>query len=175
MMPAAVCEPRACVGARTGSRRGSSNSVRSVEGARAPSGHRASGPAFRPHPGRPSDEELLCRYRDTRNPGDFAELVGRYAGALYRYLSRYLGDPALAEDVLQDTFLRVHAKCHLFRDGWHARAWLYSVATRRAIDTLRALRRQSSTIDVELSDETYHSVVDLLATDEPGPLDELFE
>jgi RNA polymerase sigma-70 factor (ECF subfamily) len=76
----------------------------------------------------PSDEELLGRYRDTRRPEDFTELVRRFSGELGLYLTRYLGDSVLAEDVLQETFLRVHARCGLYQDGLPARSWLYAVA-----------------------------------------------
>src|SRR3954451_16020848 len=55
-----------------------------------------------------SDEELLSRYRESGRTADFDELVRRYERELYRYLVRYLGDAALAEDVFQNTFLQVH-------------------------------------------------------------------
>ena len=122
----------------------------------------------------PSDEDLLGRYRDARRPEDFAELVRRHSGGLGRYLARYLGDAALAEDVLQDTFLRVHARCGLYRDGWPARPWLYAVALHRAVDALRRSRRLPTVrLDAPLAADEPGSLVELLADDEPGPLEEL--
>lgn len=126
-----------------------------------------------------SDEMLLGRYRDARRPEDFVELLRRYSGELSRYLSRYLGDAALAEDVLQDTFLLVHTKCGLYRDGWPARPWLYSVAIHRAVDALRRSRRLPTTrLDGPSSaDEAAEpgSLLEMLAGAEPGPLEELQE
>jgi RNA polymerase sigma-70 factor (ECF subfamily) len=125
-------------------------------------------------PASASDEDLLVRYRDARRPEDFAELFRRHSSALGRYLTRYLGDAALVEDVLQDTFFQIHAKCGLYRDGWAARPWLYAIAIHRAID---ALRRSTRLPVVRL--ESPHradeagSFVELLASAEPGPLDEL--
>jgi RNA polymerase sigma-70 factor, ECF subfamily len=126
-----------------------------------------------------SDEELLSRYRDTRRPEHFAELFRRYSGELGRYLTRYLGDAALAEDVLQDTFLRVHAKCGLYRDGWPARPWLYAVAIHRAVDALR-LSRRLPTVRLDpahMAGEEVEpgSLLEVLASAEPGPLEELQE
>jgi len=122
----------------------------------------------------PSDEDLLGRYRDARRPEDFAELFRRHSGELYRYLVRYLGDEALAEDVLQDTFYQVHAKCGLFREGWAARPWLYAVALHRAVDTLRRSRRlPTARLDAPVSADGPGSLVDLLAGDGPEPLEEL--
>ncbi len=64
-----------------------------------------------------SDEVLLTRYRDAGRTADFDALVHRYEPELYRYLARYLGDRALAEDVFQNTFLQVHLKRGLYEDG----------------------------------------------------------
>src|SRR6516162_2931594 len=88
-----------------------------------------------------SDEALLSRYRDEGRTPEFDELVRRYEGELYRYLSRYLGDPSLAEDVFQNTFLQVHLKRGLYEDGRPVRPWLYAIATHQAVDSLRKAGR----------------------------------
>lgn len=124
-----------------------------------------------------SDEDLLGRYRDGRRAEDFAELFRRYSGELGRYLGRYRGDSALAEDVLQETFLRVHARCDTYRDGWPARSWLYAIASHCAVDTLRRSSRLP-TIRLDgpcAADEPVDcgSLLEVLASDEPGPLEEL--
>lgn len=95
-------------------------------------------------PARLSDEALLARYRDDRRPEDFAELHRRYSRELSNYLARYLGNATLAEDVLQEVFLCVHAKCGLYQDGWPARPWLYAIAIHKAVDTLRRARRHAA-------------------------------
>lgn len=126
-----------------------------------------------------SDEDLLSRYRDARRPEDFTELYRRYSAELGRYLGRYLGDRAMAEDVLQDAFLQVHAKCGLYQDGWAAKPWLYAVAMHRAVDALRRARRLPAIrIDRPHSeDEDVETValVDLLSSTEPGPLQKMQE
>ncbi len=120
------------------------------------------------------DEDLLGRYRDQRNPEDFAEIFRRHSGELYRYLARYLGDPALAEDVLQDTFLRIHAKCGLYRDGCPARPWLYAIAIHRAVDTLRRSGRTPTLrLDPPPAESEAGSLVDLLTSPGAGPLEQL--
>ncbi len=88
-----------------------------------------------------SDAELLCRYRDHCDSSAFNELVRRYAGGLFRHLKGYLNDRVPAEDVLQNTFLQVHLKCGLYRDGCPVRPWLYAIATNQAIDALRKVKR----------------------------------
>ena len=121
-----------------------------------------------------SDEELMSRYRDLARAEDFNELVRRYERELYRYLARYLGDPALADDVFQNTFLQVHLKRNLYEEGRPLRPWLYSIATHQAVDALRKKGRHP-TLSLDQSagsggDNEVGSLVDLLVGEGPGPL-----
>jgi RNA polymerase sigma-70 factor, ECF subfamily len=84
-----------------------------------------------------SDEELLLEYRDRQDRPAFEELVRRYEKELFGYLRNYLGDPEMAEDVFQQTFLQVHLKCDQFEPERKLRPWLYAVATNQAIDFQR--------------------------------------
>ena len=125
-----------------------------------------------------SDEELLTRYRDKGQTEDFDALVHRYENELYRYLSRYLGDPSLAEDVFQNTFLQVHLKRGLYEDGRPFRPWLYSIATHQAVDALRkAGRHPTISLDQRMSPsgdpDSGGGLIDLLVGDGEGPLSHL--
>ena len=112
-----------------------------------------------------SDESLLSRYRDSADPDDFNELVRRYERELYRYLARYLGNPSLAEDVFQNTFLQVHLKRALYEDGRPVRPWLYSIATHQAVDALRkAGRHPTVSLDRRVGSAGGESPDDRLAT-----------
>ena len=89
-----------------------------------------------------SDEQLLVQYRQTGHRELFAELVRRYERELFNYLRRrYLGDPGMAEDAFQATFLQVHLKCEQFEEGRRFRPWLYTIATNQAIDAQRRNKR----------------------------------
>ena len=68
------------------------------------------------------------------------ELFARHAGELYRYAARFTGDPDLAEDVVQDSFVRLAERPPA--DVRQVRAWLFRVATTVAIDALRGSRRR---------------------------------
>lgn len=120
------------------------------------------------------DEELLRRYRDGES-GAFEFLVRRYERELYGYLCRYLGDRSLAEDVFQNTFLQVHAKSHQFEEGRPFRPWLYTIATRQAIDAMRRSgRTAAASLDQQRAepDGSQRPVGDILEASGPGPLDE---
>jgi RNA polymerase sigma-70 factor (ECF subfamily) len=122
---------------------------------------------------RPTDEELLSRYRETADPEDFNELVRRYERELYRYLVRYLGDPSLADDVFQNTFLQVHLKRALYEEGRPVRPWLYSIATHQAVDALRkAGRHPTVSLDQQIAtgDADPGALINLLVSETPSPL-----
>jgi RNA polymerase sigma-70 factor (ECF subfamily) len=127
----------------------------------------------------PSDEALMTRYRDSGQTADFNELIKRYERELYRYLARYLGDAALAEDVFQNSFLQVHLKRGLYEDGRPFRPWLYAIATHQAVDTLRkAGRHPTVSLDQRstTSDEAEPgALIDMLVNEAPGPLAEIQE
>jgi RNA polymerase sigma-70 factor (ECF subfamily) len=119
-----------------------------------------------------TDEELLSRYRDHGRTEDFDALVHRYEKELYRYLARYLGNPTLADDVFQNTFLQVHLKRGLYEDGRPVRPWLYAIATHQAVDALRkAGRHPTISLDqrAESSETDPSALVDLLVSDVPSP------
>jgi RNA polymerase sigma-70 factor (ECF subfamily) len=80
------------------------------------------------------------------------ELHRAHAKALSQFLVRLtLGDQALAEDLVQETMLRVWRKFDLLPDDVSAvRPWLFTVARNIAIDRARA--RQSRPAEVDIGD-----------------------
>ncbi len=53
-----------------------------------------------------SDEALMLRYRDGEVRA-FEVLLTRHRKPIYNFILRFCLDPALAEDLMQETFLRV--------------------------------------------------------------------
>lgn len=83
-----------------------------------------------------TDEELLLCYREGDSEG-LECLVRRYERPLYGFLARYLGDSHLAEDVFQETFLRLGRAAGEFDASREFRPWLYAIAANLARDALR--------------------------------------
>lgn len=123
-----------------------------------------------------SDEDLLAGFRSGRTEA-FGALVRRYERELYGYLRRYLGGSDLADDVFQNTFLQLYTKAGQYEEGRPVRPWLYTIATHQAIDVLRRNgRHQALSLDQhrkEQADGALHSLVDLLESRGPGPMDQL--
>ena len=64
-------------------------------------------------------------------------LFARHHGEIYAYLIRMLRDPELAADLAQDAFIRAYRAHASLEDPTRARAWLYQIANRVALDEIR--------------------------------------
>lgn len=80
----------------------------------------------------------------------FERLVGLYEEKLFAFIARFTGDRHLAEDVFQQTFIKV-AKNAAAYDGRAAfSTWLYRIARNTAVDELRRRRHDPLHVDPEL-------------------------
>jgi len=123
-----------------------------------------------------SDEELLQRHL-RGEPAAFAGLVERYTPELFRFLMRFLGRRAMAEDVMQETFLQVHVSAADFDAGRRVKPWLFTIAANKARDSLRSRnRRREVSADPPVtngSSESFPSAFELAAGDDELPGAEL--
>ena len=71
----------------------------------------------------------------------FEELFDRYAGSVYGFLVRRLGDVALTEDLHQEAFLRLHRARKSYDPSRPFRAWLFSIVHNLLNDALRMRKR----------------------------------
>jgi RNA polymerase sigma-70 factor (ECF subfamily) len=102
------------------------------------------------------DSALIERLK-RRDPQALAELYDRYGRAAYSLVLRVVRDQAIAEDVVQETFLRVWNRVHSIDSEKGAIGpWLLAVARNRAIDYLRSSAGRDRNTAVEL-DETDHA------------------
>lgn len=68
---------------------------------------------------------------------DSSAVAERYRASIYRYILRLVGEPARADDLTQETFLRVHQRIGGLRDPAAVEAWLYRIATNLCYDGFR--------------------------------------
>lgn len=96
----------------------------------------------RDHAG-PSDELLLAAVCG-RSEAALQSLYDRYADLVYTVALRMVGDRELAQEVLQDVFVRCWNRAQTFRtDRGHVGGWLIGIARNRAIDLLRSRQHQA--------------------------------
>jgi RNA polymerase sigma-70 factor (ECF subfamily) len=104
-------------------------------------------------------------------PDAFDALLARYQNRLYRYLLRLTANRAVAEDLFQDTWLKVITRIHRYDDRRPFEPWLFSVARHLAIDHLRRVAPES--LDEPSEDGQSRSAQ--LGSGEPGTLERLLE
>jgi RNA polymerase sigma-70 factor (ECF subfamily) len=94
-------------------------------------------------------EELVKRAQ-SGSVDDFHRLYRLYAKPVYNFIWRLVGSPSEAEDLTQETFLKVHSELKNLRDVKQFRYWLYRIARNEVYQKLRrSLRRSEVSIDNE--------------------------
>ena len=89
----------------------------------------------------PTDEQLLADYLQGQNDR-FELLVRRHSPELFRFLVRFTGSAASAEDVVQEAFLQVHLSAASFDRSRRFKPWLFTIAANKARDLLRSRSRR---------------------------------
>jgi RNA polymerase sigma-70 factor (ECF subfamily) len=91
----------------------------------------------------------------TGDASAFAELYRQLAPRLRMFLLRLCGSPRLSEDLLQDTFLRIHRARGSFTKGAAAMPWIYAIARNVFLDNVRKGRERSAVAMDELREEPH--------------------
>lgn len=90
---------------------------------------------------KPDDEELIERFQN----GDvyaFDLIVQRYKEPLINFIYYYLGNRLDAEDVVQETFIRLYKKKDMYRKIAKFSTWIYTIASNLAKTELRKRKRR---------------------------------
>jgi RNA polymerase sigma-70 factor (ECF subfamily) len=115
----------------------------------------------------PSDLELMLAVKDGDRTA-FEQLYLRYRDRLYAFLVRYTGDPASAQDLFQETFLRVFRDRGKYEHRAAFSTWLFTIARNLFLDSLKRAATpgtfpEPETATLSIPDPT------------PGPLETLQE
>ena len=78
-----------------------------------------------------------------------------YMPALYSAALRMTRNPADAEDLVQETYLKAYRAFDSFTEGTNLKAWLYRILTNTYINTYRAAKRRPEVADVEDVEDLY--------------------
>ncbi len=85
----------------------------------------------------------------------FSDLAMEHMPALYTAALRMTRNPADAEDLVQETFLKAYRSFDKFEEGTNLRAWLYRILTNTFINSYRAAKRRPEKADVEDVEDLY--------------------
>jgi RNA polymerase sigma-70 factor (ECF subfamily) len=75
------------------------------------------------------------------DPNAFRQLVARYQTRLLNFMYRMIGDRERAEDLVQETFLRVYRHLHRYDPSRKFSTWLYTIGSNLAKNELRNRKR----------------------------------
>lgn len=78
-----------------------------------------------------------------------------FMSQLYAAALRMTRNPADAEDLLQETYLKAYRSFHQFEAGTNLRAWLYRILTNTFINSYRKKKRGPDEVDLEDIDDLY--------------------
>lgn len=87
-----------------------------------------------------NDDACLVERLKKREPRAVAELYDRYGRAVYSLILRIVRNTAVAEDLVQETFLRIWNRVHAFdAERGALGGWMLAVARNRALDYVRSV------------------------------------
>lgn len=95
----------------------------------------------------------LVRRLKRRDPNAMMEVYDRYSRLLYSIVLRAVSNGSIAEDITQETFLRVWNRINTFdEEKGNFEGWLVTVARNRAFDYLRSVRNAPESTFISLTD-----------------------
>lgn len=87
--------------------------------------------------------------KTTSEPRSLEPIAEELMEPLLRYLHRYVGDRALAEDLVQETFIRIGRGLPGFAGRASVRTWAFSIATRVAADHFRRPTNRARIVEID--------------------------
>jgi len=91
----------------------------------------------------------------------FEEVASRLSAPIQHYLERMVGDRATADDLLQETLLRIARGLRHFEGRSSVKTWAFTIATRVATDYFRSPEARARIIDIETAPDLSTSEVDV--------------
>ena len=89
------------------------------------------------------------------DPATFAEQAMPLMSSLYTAALRMTRNPADAEDLVQETYLKAYRAFASFETGTNLKAWLYRILTNTYINAYRAKKRRPEQADVDDVEDLY--------------------
>jgi len=95
----------------------------------------------------PSEAQELARGLRRRDPELLDHLIEQYHYRLFRYLLFLTGNRESAEDLFQETWIRVLERGHQYNEKWKFGTWLFTIARHLFVDYLRRRNPAASASD----------------------------
>lgn len=103
--------------------------------------------ARRAHFSEVRDEDLIVMVQEGQRKA-YDELVSRYKGRLFSFILRMVKDPTLAEELTQETLIRVYIHAAKYREIAKFSTWVFTIATNLVRNKMRQRSRRPYTISL---------------------------
>lgn len=103
-----------------------------------------------------TDEQLMLRLKSGDRQA-LGTLVARYRDRIVSYACRMLGNAELAQDVAQETFVRVYRSAATFREDGRFGPWLYKIATNVCLSEKARRAKEALNVDYDTLEDTRDS------------------
>lgn len=124
----------------------------------------------------PSDEQLLQKHL-AGDPEAFGELYRRYEKGIFFLVRQFISQPAKAEEVFQEVFMKLLERADRFHSEGSFKAWFWSLARNHCIDRIRYQVRRpeipASALGSGEADEA--SLLDRMAVQDPEAETQAYE
>jgi len=106
-----------------------------------------------------SDYELITRFIKGEE-SCFEELIHRHKNKVFAYINLYIRDQALAEDIFQDTFLKViqSVKAGKYSDNGKFLSWVMRIAHNLIIDNFRRVKQMNTISNDNYESDLFNSI-----------------
>ncbi|MAV64854.1 MAG: RNA polymerase subunit sigma-24 [Candidatus Marinimicrobia bacterium] len=98
-------------------------------------------------------DELLIKKFQNGDESSFEILVDKYKNRIYNFIYRYVNDVDLAQDLTQDTFLKLYTRKDTYKEIAKFSTWLYTIAQNLAFTEIRKKKRRKTYSASDLSFE----------------------
>ena len=105
-----------------------------------------------------TDEQLMLRLKDGDRQA-FDAIVKRYRDRMVSYAFRMVGSAELAQDVAQETFVRVYKSASTFRDDGRLAPWLYRIASNVCLSERTKRAKEALNVDYDTLEDMHDSGV----------------
>ena len=137
-----------------------------------------------------TDEQLMSLFQ-AGDENAYIALVNRYKDKLINFIFHYLKDSESAEDVVQDTLIKLYQKKHYYKEIAKFSTWLYTIAKNLANTELRKRKNRKTTLlsrfstddktfeipsdDLEIGQQVQTYIVNKIIKDAVNQLSEKFK
>jgi RNA polymerase sigma-70 factor (ECF subfamily) len=134
----------------------------------------------------PEVDEQLIKNALKGDQRAYRDLVARHQSTVFHIVFRIVRDKELADDLVQETFMKAFSSLKSYRAEYRFSTWLYKIAANSSIDHLRKKRIRALSLDnpvetadgqvgFEIPDYTYHPEQEMVRREQAVSIEEAIE